>query len=175
MSPTDYTQYWKNAASRHVSIQHTSGNPKFLTYGVETVLTEFKNVGSPMMALEDPEYGIVDPLSDNVLLQMSGAVLVLKKCLDADYAEIEIAKQEMFEVAFDLFTKLQNDRRKATDPLTPSPEKLIGHLVLGSISVIAVGPVFDGWYGWRLNHVVCTARTDRLNPDRWQGESPWQM
>lgn len=173
MNPEQYKSYWKIAAIKHKSIMDRENDPHFCTYGVEHILSELRNINSPALVLEDPEYRPADGLSDNVMLQMSGAVLVLKKCITGDWADVELAKAEMFNIAWDMMTKLQNDRRKAFNIGRPDPESLIKHLDINSIELVPVGPVFDGWHGWRLNHVVKTNKSDRLDPNNWDDETPW--
>ena len=79
----------------------------------------------------------------------------------------------MFEIAWDMVTKLKNDRRKAFDSAQPSPENLIKHLQLNSIRLTPVGPVFDGWFGWIVNHVISTNKSDQLDESKWEDETKW--
>ena len=105
----------------------------------------------------------------------NGGVLILDKAPQGDYVKIQAAFQNTFIIAYQLLTKLYNDRRKANDIGTSSPESFLKHLDLQSISLLEVGPVFDGCFGWRINHQFNSPANLDLVESEWTGETKWNF
>jgi hypothetical protein len=175
ITPADYETYWLHAAQRNNAIAHTDESKHFTTYNVEDALTELKNIKYPLLALEEPEYRIADGLSDNTRLPVTGAILILKRAKAGDYKEIREATQSTFPIAFQMITKLRNDRKRANDSGIPSPENMVKHLDLNTIRMVMVGPVFDGCYGWRVEFTINSPANMNLDESQWTGETKWKF
>lgn len=171
----DISVYWKHVAERNIAIGHSEESKHFSFFSSEEAITSIKEMKSPYLAAELPEIKIQDEHSDNVRLNISGAVLILKKVKQANYSEIQEAYSSMFIIAFQILTKLYNDRKKANDGTLSAPESMIKHLDLPTLSMIEVGPVFDGHYGWRINYQLNTPANLDLIESEWTGETKWKF
>jgi hypothetical protein len=174
MIPADYETYWETAAKNHKEILHTTDEKRFIRFSVEEVLTGLKSLKSPALVLEEPEYNVLDEVGDNVGLQLQGAVLILKKLSEsANYIQIQTAKKEMFLIAYDMYTKLRNDRKMANMGDATGPAAKLKNI--SNIRMIALGPVFDGWHGWRLEYTSPVTTNPDLNEDNWNNETKYKI
>lgn len=174
MNPTDYELYWKTAAENHLSIAHSNSDKHFCSYSVEEIISGLKNLKSPCLALEDPEYIVEGELTDNVGLMLNGAVLILKKMKESsNYLEQTAARKDMFPIAWDLYTKLRNDRKKANMGTASGPAAKLRNI--SSIRIIPIGPVFDGWAGWRLEYAAPANINPDLSETNWQNETKFSI
>jgi hypothetical protein len=171
MNLVDYKAYGLQIATRHKSILHSAQANHFTVFTAEDVLTGLKDLCSPVLAAELPRTGLLDNGSDNIHTIMKGAYLVLKKVDQGNSDEIIAAYEEMYVIAMDILTKMLNDRKLANTQNRNSPERLVKHLQLNSIELVDVGPVFDGYYGWRLDFPFQSVQNMQLDVNKWNSET----
>ncbi len=171
MTFEEYKQYGEQCATRNKVIGHTPKQPHFIVFTAEEALSSIKNVLSPLIAAELPQIRFIDNGSDNIHTMMNGAFLALKKCQQGNTKEIMAAYQEMYLVALDMFRKFLNDRRMALVPGRPSPECLMKNLQVGDIQMGDVGPVFESYYGWRIDFPYQSTIDSDLDVSKWINET----
>ncbi|MES2590906.1 MAG: hypothetical protein V4608_03390 [Bacteroidota bacterium] len=170
MTLSDYKAYAEQCATRNKSIQHTPTSKHFTVFTAEDALSELKSIKSPVLAAELPRIRLGDSLSDNVHTIMDGAFLIIKKAKQGDSTEVITAYEEMFVIAMQVLTKIKNDRSFANEPGRSSPEKLIKNLRLQDVSIVDVGPVFDSYYGWRIDFPFQSTINLELDESKWDNE-----
>lgn len=170
MTLADYKEYGEQIATRNKSILHTGTEKHFTVFTAEDALTGLPDMVSPVLAAELPTIGLSDSGSDNIHTVMSGAFLIVKKAEQGNADQIILAYEEMFVIALQILSKILNDRKMANLPGRLSPEKLIKHLQLHNIRIVDVGPVFDGYYGWRIDFPFQSTINLILNENDWNGE-----
>jgi hypothetical protein len=165
---SELKQYALNIATNNLLIGHTPSNKRFSTYTAEDVLTDIKDMTGNILMLELPEFNIKDELSDNVRNVTTGAILLLKKAQQGNYIEVQSAYDTTLPIAVQALSKMQNDRKKANQPGAVSPESKMKHLDLNTVNIVDVGPVFDGWYGWRINFQFNSPINLTLDESQWK-------
>lgn len=175
MTLAELKQYGLNIATNNLLIAHTSSDKHFASYTPEEVLTDIKSIKGIALMLELPEFSMNDQLSDNIRLITNSAFLILKKAKQGDYADIQSVYDSTATIAFQVLTKIYNDRKKANDTGVTSPESKLKHLEVNTLNLVDVGPVFDGWFGWRINLQFNSPINLTLNEDEWTDETAWQF
>lgn len=171
MNLVNYKEYGEQIATRHKSIGHTVNEKHFTVFTAEDAISGLGDIHSPVLAAELPRTRLNDSGSDNIHTVMAGAFLIVKKVAQGDYAEIIAAYQEMYVIALDILSKMLNDRKMANNGGRLSPEKLIKHLQLNNIEIVDVGPVFDGYYGWRIDFPFQSVINLQLDVTKWNNET----
>ena len=171
MTLADYKAYGKQIAVRNKSIAHTDENRHFTVFTVEDALSDLKNIESPVLAAELPRIRFNDSGSDNIHTIMDGAYLIVKKVVQGNSEEIITAYEDMFVITLQVASKILNDRKMANIPGRQSPEKLVKHLQVNNISIVDVGPVFDGHYGWRIDFPFQSTINLELDESKWTDET----
>jgi hypothetical protein len=175
MTLADYKAYGEQIATRNKAIKHSTSSKHFTVFTAEDALTTLKDIESPVLAAELPAISLSDGGSDNIHTVMSGAFLIVKKARQGNSAEIIIAYEEMFVIAIQILSKILNDRKMANDFGRMSPEKLIKHLQLNNIRIVDVGPVFDGYYGWRIDFPFQSTINLVLDENQWDNETKFSI
>lgn len=176
MKTVDLKTYWKKAAINNKAIAHVDDTSiHFICYSAEAALASLKDIEDPVLALELPEMRLSDALSDNVRLNSNGAVLILKGAAQGNSSEIEQVMLETEIIAFELLTKMMNDRRKANDVGFTAPEKYMKHLDLNKVRLVDVGPVFNSKYGWRVEFDFNGPVNLTLDESKWTNETKWTI
>lgn len=170
MTLADYKAYGEQIATRSLELLHSANNRRFTVFTVEDALTELKNIKSPCLVAELPRISFSDSGSDNIHSVMRGAFLIVKKCKQGDSNQIIAAYEEMFLIATDICSKILNDRKRANETGRPAPEKLVKHLVVNEMGLVDVGPVFDGYYGWRIEFPFQSTINLELDETKWNSE-----
>lgn len=165
-----YKQYGEQIARRHKAIGHSDTERHYTMFTAEDALSGLRNMESPLLAAELPEIRFVDEGSDNVHMVMNGAYLILKKCRAGEGNAIVKAYEEMHVIALDIVRKFLNDRRMALKMGRKKPESLLHHLQVNGIHLVDVGPVFENYYGWRIDFPCQTAIEMDLDKTKWIGE-----
>lgn len=175
MTLSDYAAYGEQVATRNKAIAHTSQNRHFTVFTVEDALSNLKNIESPVLAAELPRIRFVDSGSDNIQTVMEGAFLIVKKAEQGNSSEIITAYEDMFVITLQVASKILNDKKMANNPGRLSPEKLIKHLQMNNISIVDVGPVFDGYYGWRIDFPFQSTINLVLDETKWISETKFSI
>lgn len=160
-------QYWQEAAENHIDIRHTLTEKRFCSFSVEEALASLKDMMYPAICLEMPITRPTDNNSDNILIALDSAILIIQKVEASNHQEIEQAFVDTEVIARDMMSKLLNDRKKAFQDGVTAPRSLIKHLDVTSLELKEVGPIFDTCYGWRLDFKFLTPNSLALDESRW--------
>jgi hypothetical protein len=160
--------YWKNAATNNIAIGHDDvSNNKFCVFTAEDALSNLKEMTGLKLCLELPEVSLYDANSDNIRTITRGAVLILNGAMQGNRADIIQVFEQTEVVAYELLSKMLNDRKRANEQGRNAPESLIKHLDLNKVNMVEVGPVFDSQYGWRINYEFNSPVNLELDESKW--------
>ena len=159
--------YWKRAAEHHLQIGHSDAAQHFSTFEPSKVLKELNNMLYPALMFERPEERLADGHSDNIRLNSSGAILVIKKAAKDDQVDIDAAFDECYDIAHDMVAKMLNDRKKSNQSGVTEPESLLKELDLATVSIREVGPVFDSCFGWRVDYTFNGVDSLFFDESKW--------
>lgn len=167
MTLTEYINYFKTAAQNHKDILHVDGSDEhFIKINVQEVISKIKTtIKFPVVAIEMPEIGTVDQLSDNVRDLFEGAFVILKPANLTDYDAQFTVISECLEICNDFRSKMVNDRRK----------NILKHLDVNSFRFSEVGPVYNNLFGYRLDFRLNEPANVFLDEDKWNDETKFSI
>ena len=179
MKLLDYQNYFESAAKRNKILAHKDPLERiaFKTFDIEDIISgvaiDLKNI---CLFAENPQTRVGDELSDNPRKIYVGAYLIMEPCQDpGDYKKIQEIYQRTEEVAEQVLAKIWNDA-KCRNSNRAHPFAIEG-FNLPSVNAQTVGPVFNGWYGWRTSFSINQTFTNNLilNEDDWIGEKRFSI
>ena len=158
---TEYSAYFEKLSRQHVDIKHNDSAPRFFRLKGRDVTTKLQRADNIILVLESPEFSFSDNNSDNIFKDRIGAFAILKrvKKLD-DFIEQEDAVDECEQIAEEIFKLMRRDNKSYS-------EQLFGYLPINSFSGFKVGPVYDGFYGIRVEFKFGDAVSMCVDESKW--------
>lgn len=155
-----YIAYFETLCRQHVDIKHTDRNPRFFRMKPRDVTTKLGKADNVIVVIETPEFNFDDNKSDNVMKDKTGAFAILKRVPLDDFEKQDDAVDLCESIADEFVRILKRDNRNYDD-------LKFGYLPLNSISGFKVGPVYDGFYGVRIEFKFGDSISMCVNDSKW--------
>lgn len=163
MKPSEYKDYFKQAAENHLQLEHTETNKSFYFLSYDEILKNLKPaVKFPCLFLENPDGEYDDNFSDNIRDNKRGAFMILNHIGARSTVDekMELVDQ-CWEIGTDIISKMWNDRKKRT----------ISGFTPGSVRYQMVGPILDNCYGYRWEFSFDQPAEIKFDATKWNNES----
>jgi hypothetical protein len=141
-SLTAYNNYFEVLSRQHVLLKHTEKLPRFFRMKRD-VTTKLEKAGDVICVLETPDWNYFDNQADNFMKDKTGAFSIMKRCKVDDFIGQDEAVDLCEQISEQFMAKMKADNRNYDD-------QKFGQLDINTFSAFKVGPVYDGFYGVRV-------------------------
>lgn len=159
----DVKDYFKKVATELKAIGHTETEKHYCRINMDEVFGGLKTVlKSPALILEAPDNFLTDEHSDNELKGTNIGFLVVKKTAKGDFDAEDDALTEMETIVEDIISRLRKEHREYSTAgiISKSFQE-------NTVRWNKVGPLWDGWHGWRVTMQVANHIDLSYNSDKW--------
>lgn len=160
---SDLVAYFREIATKHKSIAHSTLNKHFFRFEINEVLAGLNrtDVNYPMLILEGYNFDYTDNKSDNVLKNRHGAFVLLDHISDpTDYEAIHLKWDTLEQIGDDILNKIKSDK---SNPLTPVIRNFDFQNVEANLIMNEVGSTV----GIRYTFVLTGSVQTTVNPEKW--------
>ncbi len=170
-----FLSYGEQIATNHKKIGHSKTSNHYHVLTLKEAIMGIEEAEEIMLIAELPMIGINDGGSDNIFGTFTGAYLIVKKVDQDNHEEIISAFEEMEEIGNDIMSKMVNDWKKANNQEATKPNSELKHLEVDRLRMEEVGPVLDGYVGWRIDFTVLAPDALALIESKWRGETAFDV
>lgn len=156
----EYSSYFEKLCRQHLLIKHSDKDPRFFRMRGRDVLTKLHKATNIICVLETPEFNYEDNKADNYMKDKTGAFAILKQCKMDDFSAQDEAVDICETIAHDFITIMRRDNRDYDN-------QKFGYLPLNNISGFKVGPVYDNFYGIRMEFKFGDTISMCVKEDNW--------
>lgn len=154
------SNYFEKLSRQNLSISHTSSKPRFFRLKGRELGAKLDKADEMILVLETPEFTYSDNQADNYMKDKTSAFSILKRCKSDDFDAIDDAVDLCEAVSHEIVTVMHRDNRSYND-------QLFGNLPLNTFGGFKVGPVFDGFYGIRVEFKYGDFITMCVDESKW--------
>lgn len=161
ITQNEYMAYFEKVARQHVGIGHTDSKPRFFRLrDPRDLSTKLDKADQTILLLETPENKYSDNSADNYMKESTGAYAVLRRVKADDFRSIDQTMDACESITEEIMKLMRSHNRDFSN-------RLFGYLPIEGFSSFRVGPLFDGWYGVRMEFKYGDSISMCVDQSKW--------
>ncbi len=156
----EYVKYFETLCRQHVDIKHTDRTPRLFRMKPRDVTTKLEKADGVICVLESPEFFYSDNQANNYMKEKTAAFSILKRADPDNFVEQDDVVDECEIIAEDIIARIKDDNRDYDD-------QKFGIINLNTFSGFKVGPVYDRFYGVRIEFKFGDSISMCVNENKW--------
>jgi hypothetical protein len=162
ISQKEYMQYFQKISRQHTDIRHTDREPRFFRLrDPRDLSTKLDKADGTILMVETPENNYLDNGADNYMKERKGAFAVLRRLKKQDdFIQMDDIMDDCEIITEDIMKLMMKAHRDFDD-------QLFGYLPLSSFSSFRVGPIFNEFYGVRMEFKFGDSIALCVNENKW--------